>query len=126
MSFDLRNNQDEEFYFSTIGWAFYLNLATIYDWKMSGTLAPPEWDSNQGVWEGAYDWNAGQTVTESDAIAIANALEKYLTDANRHIKAKVLAKELSKATGTEVAINDDQMFIASFIRFAKNGEFTIW
>lgn len=127
MSVDLRNKQGQEFYFSSVSWAFYLNLAIIYGWKTAGTLAPEEWDTAQGKWQGVYDWNAGQTVTEFDANAFASALKKYLDDPNGNLKANALAKELGKAIGADVVVNsEDRELIISFISFATSGEFQIW
>jgi hypothetical protein len=128
MSIDLRNINGDEFFFSNIGWAFYLNLAEIlYGWKKSGTQQPKEWSSSDGQWQGAYDWNAGQIVTTQDALAFSAALDKYLADPERKIKAKALAKDLGKAVGFEVSVdeNDDE-YVRSFIQFTNSGEFEVW
>lgn len=128
MSMDLRNKNGNEFCFSTIGWAFYINLAAIlYGWEKSGTQAPKEWNASEGPWQGAYDWNAGQIVVTQDALAFAEALEIYLADPQGKLNAKGLAKEFSEAVGCEVSVdeNDDE-YIRSFIEFAKSGEFEVW
>jgi hypothetical protein len=128
MSVDLRNEAGREFYFSTIGWAFYLNLAAIhYGWNKSGTQPPRECASSEGPWLGAYDWNAGQIVTARDAKGLAEALAKYLADPNGKSKAKALAQELEKVIGTDVSIDEeDDTYINSFIEYANCGGFEIW
>lgn len=128
MSVDLRNSDGEEFSFSTIGWAFYLNLAAIhYGWRRAGTQPPDGWSESEGAWQGAYDWNAGQRVTTQDAAEFSFALERYLADPQGKERAKALAIELSQAVGFEVAANqDDDKEIGSFVRYAKRGGFSIW
>ena len=128
MSIDLRNGHGEEFSFSTIDWAFYLNLAAIhYGWRAAGTLPPDGWDGSEGPWQGAYDWNAGQQVTTQDALGFALALERYLADPKRKECAKDLAEGLSQAVGFEVTADDDDVkLIVPFVRFAKTGGFSIW
>ncbi|WP_269532839.1 hypothetical protein [Chitinimonas sp. BJYL2] len=128
MSVELCNVQGEKFRFSTIGWAFYLNLAAIYyGWDKVGTLPPKEWGETDGNWEGAYDWNAGQIVAQQDSFNLSVALESYLADPNGKVTAKELATGLSEAIGIEVSAdeNDDE-YIASFIKFARLGDFQIW
>jgi len=128
LSVDLRNDAGKEFYFSTIGWAFYLNLAAIhYGWKQSGTRPPREWPASEGPWSGAYDWNAGQIVTAQDAKAYADALAKYLADPRGKEKAQALAQELAKAIGVDVSADEnDDTYVNSFIEYANSGGFEIW
>ena len=127
MTVDLRNNSGKEFSFSTIGWAFYLNLASMYGWNGLGTQPPKEWSSSEEPWSGAYDWNAGQIVTAQDASAIAEALAKYLVDPSGKSKAKALASKLGKVIGIEVTVDEnDDACINSFIGYANSGEFEIW
>ena len=128
MSYDLRNRHDEEFYFSTISWAFYLNLASIYyGWKKAGTLAPSAWDKSGEPWQGAYDWNAGQIVTTEDSKALAASLEAWLNDEQLHEEANELAKGLSEALRYEITFDhSDVGHIQSFINFARRGQFEIW
>jgi glycosyltransferase involved in cell wall biosynthesis len=128
MSYDLRNKYGEEFYFSTISWAFYLNLVSIYyGWSKNGTNAPREWDENGEAWEGPYDWNAGQLVTAEDSNALAAALESWLNDELLQSNAHELAKGLSEALGYEISFDNSEVrHIQSFINFARRGEFEIW
>ena len=128
MSIDLRNDAGKEFCFSTIGWAFYLNLAAIhYGWEKSGTQPPKDWAASSGPWSGAYDWNAGQIVTAQDAKSYAEALAKYLADPAGKSKAKALAQELGKVIGVDVSVDEnDATYISSFIEYANSGGFEIW
>ena len=128
MGVDLRNSTGGAFRFSTIGWAFYLNLAAIlYGWKKAGTRAPAQWNDSEGPWPGAYDWNAGQIVSADDAASFAAALERYLGDDRRNEKAVALAKDLSRYIGTEIQVTpNDADYIRSFVQFARGGEFEIW
>lgn len=128
MSVDLRNSTGQELSFSTIGWAFYLNLAAVvYGWEKVGTLAPHAWAASDGPWEGAYDWNAGQIVTRRDASALADALDEYLADPGGRVKASEVAEEIGRIIGSEITVDEnDRPFIRGFIEFARFGEFEIW
>jgi hypothetical protein len=128
MSYDLRNKCGDEFYFSTISWTFYLNLASIYyGWKKAGTLAPQAWDENAEAWQRAYDWNAGQLVTAEDSNALAASLEAWLNDEQLQKVGHELAKGLSDALAYEIAFDEsDVAHIQSFITFARRGGFEIW
>lgn len=128
MSVDLRRKNGEEFSFSTIGWALYLNVAAVsYDWPKAGTRQPEEWSSEDGAWAGAYDWNAGQTVVEGDASALASALARYLSDPAKDQVLRRIAGEIGEIIGVELDVSDDDReFITSFVQFANQGEFQVW
>ncbi|WP_249061549.1 hypothetical protein [Xanthomonas nasturtii] len=125
MGVDLKNKAGTEFYFSTIGWSFYLNLASIYGWKPEGTSPPPDWIDRR-PWGSHYDWNAGQSVADSDARELAAALGRYLVDPHRYEREPLIAKKFSEA-GISVAVpNSEDAFIEKFVVFAKSGAFEIW
>lgn len=128
MSVDLRRYDGEGFCFSTLGWALYLNLAAEgYGWREAGTLKPKEWSSEDGEWTGAYDWNAGQTVTAPDAAALAKALDCYLKDPNKDKVRDEIAANIGDAIGVAIDVDEeDYEFISSFVAFAEQGEFQIW
>lgn len=129
MSVDLRRMNGEEFSFSTINWAIYLNIAAIaYDWPKAGTQPPESWSAEDGEWVGAYDWNAGQTVTETDAAALADALASYLSDPNKNEVLQEMIEGISEAIGFEIEVSpdDDRDYIASFVQFARSGAFQVW
>ncbi|WP_349656639.1 hypothetical protein [Xanthomonas sp. 10-10] len=125
MGVDLKNKAGTEFYFSTVGWSFYLNLASVYGWKPEGTSPPLDW-INTDPWGAHYDWNAGQSVAESDARELTAALGRYLSDPNRTERALDIAKKFEEI-GVFVAIPDSEDgFIEKFIAFARGGAFEIW
>lgn len=62
------------FRFDVIAWAKVLELARQYGWEPAGTELPEE------DWNGGYDTNAFQRVTDEDAANIAAALERALDD----------------------------------------------
>ncbi len=128
MSVDLRNGKGEEFSFTTIGWALYLNLAAVmYGWEKLGTLPPREWLGSNEPWEGAYDWNAGQVVAQSDASALADALEMYLADPDGRANVLEVAAEIGRIVGIEITVDEiDRSTIEAFVTFARSGEFEIW
>jgi hypothetical protein len=64
------------------GWGDILRLAHLHGWIPVGTLAPlmnegGPWD---GPWGGRYCHTEGQRVTDDDALALADALERALPD----------------------------------------------
>lgn len=89
MSFQLRGPY-REWSTSNSRWESYLNLALKTGWQPSGTLAPlflELLEDGTGValpaedWEGGYLSNNLQTVSDQDAAAMAEALERWLAQA---------------------------------------------
>ena len=76
MGFDLSNKSDGYQRFSGAGWGLALTLAKHYGWQAAGTPRPADWDDTDGPWEGEYAIQAGQWVTEADAMAFAEALDR--------------------------------------------------
>jgi len=73
------------------GWHKLLELASLGGWEPAGTVMyhanTPYWDGPiedpdqcDPDWGGGYDTNDCQTVTESDAASMANALEELLNN----------------------------------------------
>jgi hypothetical protein len=67
-------------------WSRILSLARFYGWQPMGTLPPfihnrnkPAYEA-EGVWDGTYLRNEGQTVRAEDALLMAMALELSLDD----------------------------------------------
>lgn len=123
MSIELKSSEGLEFYFSNIGWAFYLNIAIEYGWKEKGSLSPEGW---KGQWNGAYDISEGQLVSEADAKSMASALEAYLGDPNKINVAKAMAKEFEKVCIPVDVDENDREFLTEYISFATKSEFRIW
>ena len=68
--------------FSRQSWAKALELAKLNGWQPMGTQPPPFHDFHllNADWDGTYLTNEGQTVTDVDALSLANALQKSLDD----------------------------------------------
>ncbi|MBB5866584.1 hypothetical protein TR80_002985 [Xanthomonas campestris] len=125
MGVDLKNKAGTEFHFSTIGWSFYLNLASVYGWKPEGTSPPIDWIDRE-PWGAHYDWNAGQSVADSDARELAAALGRYVADPHGSERALSIAKKFEEAGISVTAPSSDDEFIGDFIDFARSGTFEIW
>ncbi len=74
--------------FSHREWAYLLMLAHHGGWRPAGTEAPP-WEGGgpsaydperHGPWCGSYTSNEGQVVTDEDARALADGLERALAE----------------------------------------------
>ena len=76
MTIDLYRNDDDFFQFEYFGiWQKLMNLAQIYGWNPAGTQEPPQWNQEEGDWDGSYDIFAGEWVADADAHALAQALK---------------------------------------------------
>lgn len=91
MGMDLISITGDRFRFNGTAWGKVLDLAARYGWQPAGTLfpnfAPPDYTEITDYLPrtdldaiATYYSNDGQIVTETDALAIANALEKSLDD----------------------------------------------
>ena len=76
--------------FSRQFWLKALELARDYGWKPMGTCPPEGFEFYTPIaeWDGRYLTNDGQTVKKTDAIWLADALEKSLGDIPDH-KARI-------------------------------------
>jgi hypothetical protein len=74
MSFDLTSiNSGKGFRFNNSGWREVLRLGLACGWEPAGTVLKEHSD-----WAGRYDLNDYQTVTEPDALALADALQQAI------------------------------------------------
>ena len=80
MGFDLHNSKGDYLRRSPTGWALALNLAERYGWKPAGTSLHAGSDQASEDWDGQYDTNDGQQVTEADSVALASALRNAVDD----------------------------------------------
>jgi hypothetical protein len=80
MSVTLTNKNNSTWIGSWTAWGGALMLAEEYDWHGEGTRDPLQ-PGSQSSWKGQYSLNNGQRVVETDASAIADALEAALADA---------------------------------------------
>jgi hypothetical protein len=83
MSYELINQSTEVCRrFSRQSWTKALELARAYGWKPAGT-APPAFHRVHEIgaeWSGTYLTNDGQVVKAEDALFLAAALERSLSD----------------------------------------------
>ena len=79
MGMDLISKSGSTFDLSGDWWCFYLTLAEKCGWTPKGT-GKPDHLGEKDEWHGAYDSNDGQIVDEEDAKALAQALERAITD----------------------------------------------
>jgi hypothetical protein len=125
----LKHNEDAWFSWST--WRFLRNTAKDFGWVPLGTVINPEesmiiWKEDnlseiewqrikKGMervsesWEGNYDSNDTQTVTDQDA---ANLLQ-------------ALTRAVNNQTFLNSIEEDDLAVIREFMEFLKNGDFLI-
>lgn len=79
MGMDLISKSGSTFDLSSDWWRFYLTLAEKCGWIPKGT-GKPDHLGEKHEWHGSYEWNDGQIVCEEDAKALAQALERALSD----------------------------------------------
>lgn len=90
MGYDLTNAKNDEFHFNIHSWSPIFQMGMAAGWQPAGTLAPAPfvdedtgetlgvWDDDE--WDGTYFSNDRQRVTDADARAWADALERALDD----------------------------------------------
>lgn len=115
-----------ETFFSNSGWAFLLNFAMAYGWHPAGTIGPP----GKADWDGNYDAPEGQTISPSDARALADAVSKGLAAPDRAEKSHLITDALARATSAavrEFTFSPESMARwEDFLEIARNGQFIIW
>lgn len=69
---------------SWTAWAYCLDVAQAFGWQPEGTLPPPDPEDHNGppandeTWDGSYYTNDFQTISDSDAHALAAALDRAI------------------------------------------------
>lgn len=136
MTYDLENRAGETFGFSQFFWPVLVELAKQYGWQPEGTQAPEYWAQEEpDEWRGQYIGNLGQTVTASDANALADAIEAVLTDPNFPTIITELEPEIQKQadgwtympiTITSFPTPDNyRSALQEFVIFCRKGQFEI-
>lgn len=134
MSYLLKNHEGDEFSFTIWYWQPLLRLAEKYGWTHPGTL-PPENYSGPPKWNGNYWWNAGQIVTDEDALNLASALTKALQNLpNRKVKVTTGYHLTNKQRKNHNWAPPEQFFsgptgkatVKEFLQFCKKGGFEIF
>ena len=100
MGYDLTNSAGGYHQWKVLGWWHLLNLARSYGWNPAGTEPPAE-ATPLSPWDGNYFRNDGQFVTATDAAALADALERMLSDPKREDVAGQVARRLQWAIADE-------------------------
>jgi len=121
MGYDLRNELGHEMGFNMSAFCNLLFLAEQYGWKPAGTRAPAHFDLDtwRRPWDGNYTSNDDQVVTNSDALAMAEALERAIPDIEKSDKGFPYCVYYFKDQ------YNGAKAIREFIKFAKEGWFTI-
>lgn len=100
-------------------WYTLLEIAEIFGWQPAGTVKPSDYD---GRWNGSYFTNDFQEVTDADARALSDALQRAVA-ANTALVAvgsgQPLTKEHAKALG-RLGVTAVRNF-----DFARSGGFSI-
>lgn len=98
MAIELYRTEDDSFYFDYFGtWEKVLNLAQMYGWQPTGTIEPPDWQPDEMMWEGRYDYYGGEEVTTADAVALATALKTALPDLpDHHMPDRIFETEMEE------------------------------
>jgi hypothetical protein len=122
MSYDLSRGHDS-WNFSIREWNFVLRFGIEHGWQPAGTMAPPDYCQQHGVqpaddligsWDGHYDGNDSQKLTDSDARALGEALLRGVAAAK--------AQEREKPTKWP---DDSFHRVEKFADFALKGGFYI-
>lgn len=122
MGYDLQSlkapKEENYFRFNIWGWGKVLNLALDHGWKPEGTVLTKEWfmgianmteeqaQKEADEWEGHYQSNDFQEVTDSDAKKLQTALKKAVKEDS------TLDPEWKE-------------YIKKFIKFLDHGSFAI-
>ncbi|MGA2501603.1 MAG: hypothetical protein ABSH20_28005 [Tepidisphaeraceae bacterium] len=86
MGYDLSNAAGDFHEWKVLGWWSVLNLARAYGWIPCGTHAPAG-TTDASPWDGNYFMNDGQRVLASDALSLADALDRLLEDSQKEVVA---------------------------------------
>lgn len=127
MGVDLYNVHGDYYRFSSVAWTHVLALAEQYGWKPTGTRrGNPQ--VPEGDWDGNYTSNSGQLVTEADARALADALERALPD----IPGRADTREAVVPGASTITLHPLEFFrsagkakVTGFIDYCRKGGFRI-
>lgn len=137
MGYDLTNDRGDYLRFSPSGWSLALWLAESYGWQPEGTtLSQIDEESGLTEWSGGYWTNDGQRISNRDALSIADACERALSDPEYETRAvgirtrlnEELAKEVPEFTFEPVDRSDIVKFrdrVQELIDFCRKGGFII-
>lgn len=134
MGFHLRSvSSGKTIHVSGGHWAVYLNVAEAFGWKPAGTVAPPGSASGK-PWNGQYDSNDGQLVTDADAKSLAAILHSAavgpqiayaVTDTIRRIEGAAESSGLRIPEGMRMHFEHFVDELSPLLEFLYEGAFTI-
>jgi hypothetical protein len=107
-----RDGEQGTFDLSARAWETTLDIAEAYGWDACGTIHDDIDD-----WEGSYLLNNDQTVVEQDAINIADALARSVSDRFQ----KLVGTDLEFVSKNEGSAN----FVEGVISYVRRGSFYI-
>ena len=127
MAYDLFGEQGHQ-RFSGWAWAYCLAQAMAFGWKPEGTVAPKYF---HGEWSGTYEGSDFQTVTDSDARSLGEALERTIMRTSED--ALVIPDQTPEAIEcskmmqlvSEPTIADEISLLQRLAKFALKGGFEI-
>jgi hypothetical protein len=133
MGMDLRNRADQAIKVSGGHWAVFLKLAEAFGWQPAGTEQPETWPASE-TWHGRYDTNDGQSVTDADAIRLAQTLhgaavhpqiQRALSDVIRYVESAVKASGIKIREEWEMHPTDFFDEFSPLLEFLYQGGFVI-
>ncbi len=139
VSFDFKRRQGDALNIRGGPWDFYQALAREYGWTPLGTTAPR--GRSRRRWNGGYNTNDGQEVTQTDAIELAKALRRALADPRRQEKEAEVVRKLSQSIkdfffqDTGEWLSDEEAsgglelheeFVRKLVAFLDGGAFFVW
>jgi hypothetical protein len=133
MAMDLSNKSGATLRVSGLHWAVFLTLAQAYGWKPAGTNRPQHLPPTE-EWSGRYDSNDGQTVADSDAKLLAQALHGAavskeiniaLADVIRLIERQIEAAGTRIPDPMRMKPEDFHQGFSPLLLFLYQGEFVI-
>ena len=78
---ELVNERQDSCWISPVAWMYMIRLADQYGWQPRGTvLIDPTSGEPRPVWDGSYVLTVGQIAMAEDVSAMADALERALSD----------------------------------------------
>ena len=140
MGMNLVSETGERTWFRLSAWSKVLQLARMYGWEPYGTTIPKSYMEEELEWDGGYGTNEGQLVEAHDALKLAEALARALSDIpdekpsdNPYVDARSGDPQDMEATIQRMIayspldyFGGHKIMIEGLIKFCKLGAFEIW
>jgi hypothetical protein len=95
MSIRLVNEGGKVFWFTSGNWLSVIEFAARHGWPLNAALDPQNWDDSLH-WNDEYEIVGGASLTATDAIALADAIDRALRDDHTH--ASIVSELETRAT----------------------------